>query len=491
MLQTMTLNDFLSLAKQHQRVVVYREILADKLTPIGIAEALGNKLNDGAILESGIQHTEAGRYSFIAFGSMAALQVRNHEVTVRIGEQTKTSSQPPFTALRELISTLDCYAMYPHMDFVNGAVGFLTYDAVRLFEMIPDQHCETDPLPEMQFHFYETTLMFDHVKQTLLISFMVETGANPEQAFAQAQTNIDAVIANIARSPMKTQDDAIPTAPLEPMVSVSENDTTFIAMVEKAKDYIAKGDAFQIVLSRTFTKQYSVSPFDIYRILRRVNPAPYMFYLPTQQGIIVGASPEKLISVRQGEVSINPIAGTRARHVQDDTTIERSLLADSKERAEHMMLVDLARNDLGVVCEPGSIRIDELMKVKHYSHVSHINSIVKGQLRTGKDAFDALAAAFPAGTLSGAPKIRAMAIIDALESSRRGMYGGAICRIDYQGSLDSCIAIRIAVLKDGVAKVRAGAGIVFDSDPTAEANETKIKANAMLTTLQLAEETLA
>ncbi len=263
-------------------------------------------------------------------------------------------------------------------------------------------------------------------------------------------------------------------------------------LVERAKQYIIEGDAFQIVLSRRFTQHYQATPFDIYRALRRISPAPYMFYIPTDDGVIVGASPEKLIKVRHNQVEINPIAGTRPRlQNNQDEIIETELLNNEKEVAEHMMLVDLARNDLGRVCAPKSVQVSDLLKVKHFSHVSHITSTVKGQLRDNMDALDALAAVFPAGTLSGAPKIRAMQIIDELETSKRGLYGGAICRLDHQGNLDSCIAIRMALLQDGKATIRTGAGIVYDSDPKSEANETRQKAQSVLAAIQLAEEELA
>jgi anthranilate synthase component 1 len=259
-------------------------------------------------------------------------------------------------------------------------------------------------------------------------------------------------------------------------------------LVERAKQYIVHGEAFQVVLSRLFKKPYTVSPFAIYRSLRSVSPAPYMFYLPIDNSVILGASPERLVSVQGKQVGINPIAGTRRRTAESDLdAITQDLLSDKKECAEHTMLVDLARNDLGSTCLPGSVKVSELMRVRHFSHVSHIASTVVGQLKTEKDALDVLAAVFPAGTLSGAPKIRAMEIIDELEVSRRGLYGGVICRIDNQGDLDSCIAIRMAVLQDGIATVRTGAGIVYDSNPQAEADETRQKAQGVLEAIRLAE----
>ncbi len=274
------------------------------------------------------------------------------------------------------------------------------------------------------------------------------------------------------------------------MAQAVESDTSdaeFINLVVKAKEYITLGDAFQIVLSRCFKRNYSVPPFKIYKTLRKVSPAPFMFYFPIYDIIIMGASPERLIRVHNKEVTVNPIAGTRKKTVdRSDQNMTNELLSDKKELAEHMMLVDLARNDVGAVCEPGSVKVCDFLQVKHYSHLSHITSTVTGKLKEKYDALDALKAAFPAGTLSGAPKIRAMEIIDELELSHRGLYGGALCRIDASGNFDSCIAIRMAVLKEGVATIRTGAGIVYDSNPAAEAQETVLKAQSMLNAISAA-----
>lgn len=488
MLQALSLQAFLTLAKTAARVAVYREITADLLTPIGIVETLKEEMQDGAILESGTRQQEEGRYSFISFGSIAQLIVKNKLVIKRIGSTVTNSQTHPFNQLRQLIADLSCASAHQAVDFINGAIGYISYDAVRFFETIPDRHAANHHLPDMFFNFYRTTLMFDHQQQKLLISMIVEVGDHPEQTYQAAQDAINDLVNKISNASSDIQK---PLKQAHPSTAVEEdiNDEEFINLVERAKEYIVSGDAFQIVLSRCFTQQYTVHPFDIYRALRRVSPAPYMFYFPLDEGVLIGASPEKLISVRNRQLEMNPIAGTRQRTEQsNDNEIESDLLQDQKERAEHMMLVDLARNDVGAVCEPGTVKVTEMLKVKHYSHVSHITSVVQGTLRNDRDALDALAYAFPAGTLSGAPKIRAMQIIDELETSKRGIYGGAICRLDYQGNLDSCIAIRIALLKDGIATVRTGAGIVYDSNPRAEANETRHKAYGMLAAITFAHE---
>ncbi len=486
MLQPVSATTFLSLAQSARRVVISREIMADRLTPIGIVEHLPDEMQEGAILESALNQDESGRYSLITFGIMAQLRVQDGCVYQRIGSHETSCTEHPFHALRELIAELDCsdpsFAM-------QGAIGVCTYDAIRLFETIPDRHATAGDPPEMLFNFYKTMLRYDHHQHSLMISVVVETGDNPLQDYQNTLQYIDSLIDKIAAparlSPNRSKQPDTP-------VDTDINDAEFADLIAQAKAHIIAGDAFQIVLSRRFQKRYTATPLEIYRALRRVSPAPYMFYLPVNNGFIVGASPEKFISVHKGEVAINPIAGTRPRmNNMPDETIANSLLTDEKECAEHMMLVDLARNDLGVVCQPGSIKIRELLHVKHFSHISHITSTITGQLRDDKDAFDALAAAFPAGTLSGAPKISAMSIIDKLETSKRGMYGGIICRIDYHGNLDSCIAIRMAMLKEGLATVRTGAGIVYDSNPASEASETRQKARSMLAALSLAEKGLA
>ncbi len=485
MLREFDFAQFERLAAQSSRVCVYREIPADRLTPVSIVESLGEKMKDGAVLESADRHYDNGRYSFIAFGPVAEIRVIDGKVHLRVGEEQQESDLQPLQALRQLSAQ-----MKPASDteMFNGAIGFISYDAVRLFESIPDRHKNNYAFPEMMFRFYQNILTFDHQKQSLFINVTITTEGNLKKNYEQTQNYIDNLIKDIFKYAQVTQEETMGNIKENSNVSMDIDDNRFIELVEKAKEYIALGDAFQIVLSRKFSKSYTVSPFMIYRTLRRISPAPYMFYLPLENKVIIGASPEKLISVHEGEVFINPIAGTRSRSThQEEDFNSKALLTDKKELAEHMMLVDLARNDLGAVCQPGSIKVVDFLKVKHFSHVSHITSVVNGRLRPDRDALDALAAAFPAGTLSGAPKIRAMEIIDELESSRRGLYGGAICRLDFQGGFDSCIAIRMAILADGLATVRTGAGIVHDSVPEKEAQETWQKAQGVLQAIAVAE----
>jgi len=467
MTQPLTLDEFKELAKNAGRVAVFHEIPAGKLTPFIIYRLLNQAFKtDGAMLED-LHQRACTRYSHICFEPIASLTINNDD------------DSQPFVALRDFQSRFMYSTRADVADLITSAIGFITYDAVRYFETIPDRHAKDSSLPVLLFNFYALGLSFDHEKQTILISNVVDANHQPEQAYNQAQQKIMDIIRLLSTSPDEV--DLMIAKNVASPVEVDTSDTDFMRRVEKAKEYIIRGDAFQIVISRCFKRNYSVSPLEIYKTLRRVSPAPFMFYFPTKTRVIIGASPERFIRVHHKQVTVNPIAGTRKSTGEKTAeAITADLLSDKKEVAEHMMLVDLARNDVGAVSEPGSVEINELLHVKHYSHISHITSSVTGKLQEKKDALDAFAASFPAGTLSGAPKIRAMQIIDELETSRRGLYGGAICRLDSSGNFDSCIAIRMAVLKDGIATIRTGAGIVYDSNPATEAQETHQKARSIL-----------
>jgi len=467
MTQPLTLDEFKMLAKNARRIAVFQEIPAGKLTPFIIYSLLNKAFKTEGVMLEDLHQRECARYSFICFESIASLMINNDD------------DSQPLAALRDLQSKLVYSTRAEIADLITSAIGFITYDVVRYFETIPDRHAADPSLPILLFNFYALSITFDHEKQTILISTLVEVSGQPEQAYNQAQQKIISIIKLFSTSPHEA-DSPIEKKTASP-IDVDTSDLDFMRMVEKAKDYIIRGDAFQIVISRCFKRNYSVSPLEIYNTLRRVSPAPFMFYFPTETSVIIGASPERFIRVHNKQVTLNPIAGTR-KHTGErtDEAITDDLLNDKKELAEHMMLVDLARNDVGAVSDPGSVQVSELLHVKHYSHISHITSTVTGKLQKKYDALDAFAAAFPAGTLSGAPKIRAMQIIDELETSRRGLYGGAICRLDSLGNFDSCIAIRMAVLKNGIATIRTGAGIVYDSNPAAEAQETHQKARSML-----------
>lgn len=497
MTQPLTFDEFHTLAQQAKRIAVFREIPLSTLTPMDCYQKLCDVYGEKGVMLENLREQEATRYAYLGFDSMASLAL------------FQADGENPFTHLRQLQTEYTFATRDAVANRINCAMGFITYDAARYFEAINDRHPH-DPLqPLLLFHFYALSLTFDHHNQTLLISYVVDVSDDHHMDYQRAQHKITHTLQQlneplpiaIASSQCDLPQCGTPHRDLTTVIDVDISDDDFMVKIDQAKAFIVAGDAFQIVLSRCFTRHYAVEPIIIYQALCKVSPSPFMFYFPTEQGVILGASPERMISGIDRQVVVNPIAGTRQRrtgrvndtNVNDtsvdeasvdeasiDDAIAADLLHDEKEVAEHMMLVDLARNDIGAVSVPGSVTLRELLHVKHYSHVSHITSTVTGQLQDHYDAYDAFTHAFPAGTLSGAPKIRAMDIIDALEVSRRGIYGGAICRIDARGNFDSCIAIRMAILQDGLATIRVGAGIVYDSDPAAEAQETHQKARAML-----------
>lgn len=474
MTQALTFDEFQTLAQQAKRIAVFREVAMGTLTPIGSYKLLSKAYGENGVMLENLCEQESTRYAYLCFNSMASLVVHS-------GDNVN-----PFAKLRYLQSQYSFATRDNIARLINNAMGLVTYDAVRYFEKIPDRHPCDPLLPTLLFHFYTLSLTFDHKNKSILISTVVEISDDPETDYQKAQQTIDQIIQLLLST--APQADNIPISSLQTKIEVDITDNEFIDKVKEAKKLIVAGEVFQIVLSRCFKRAYSVTPLDIYKSLCKISPSPFMFYFPTDAEIILGASPERMISVIDKQIAVNPIAGTRQRMTSStDKSIEADLLSDKKELAEHMMLVDLARNDVGSVSVPSSVVVNELAKVKHYSHVSHITSTVTGQLDDHYDLYDALAAAFPAGTLSGAPKIRAMEIIDSLETTRRGMYGGAICRIDAHGNLDSCIAIRMASLREGIATIRTGAGIVFDSDPASETQETRQKAQAMLEAIAVAQ----
>jgi anthranilate synthase component I len=468
-------------------VPVYREIPADLLTPVSAFLALTGGVGGttpGFLLESVVGGERIARYSFLGRDPMATLEVRDGAVVLRDAEGQRSLSNDLFTELRARVGRTT--AEVPGLPrFTGGAVGYLTYDAIRLFEKIPDRH-PPGTLPLASFSFYRSLVAFDHVRQRLVL--IANALGGRRQAFDDAQEILEGLEQSL-RQPVALPVSGKRAAESGPGESEPEGGAAFCEAVRRAKEHIAAGDIFQVVLSRQRKVRCDVDPFTVYRALRMVNPSPYMYFLRDGARAVAGASPEMLVRVENGLAETRPLAGTRPRGVEeaDDVRLEKELLADEKERAEHLMLVDLGRNDLGRVCRFQSVRVPEFMQVERYSHVMHIMSSVIGDLTSGKDALDALCATFPAGTLSGAPKIRAMEIIDDLEPARRGLYGGSLGYLDLRGNLDFCIAIRTLVIENGQATVQAGAGIVADSDPETELRETEAKAGAVMAALRLAE----
>ena len=479
-----------------------RRLLADGMTAVGLFEALCEDRAGTFLLESAEQGRTWSRYSFVGVRSAAMLS-EAHGRTVWAGRvPAGLSNDPdPLIALRESVETLKTTSSPGLPPLTGGFVGFLSYDAVRRWEKVPDQHENTLNIPELGFLLATDLAVLDHADGTvLLIANAINYDASDERAEA-AWTDAVQRIDVMQRALVSPRHLAVSTFTGSSLSEVKAHTShaEYTANVAKIQEYVRGGDAFQVVLSQRFSVPCPASSLDVYRALRSTNPSPYMYLvrlpkfeselMSDEQGLdpivsfdIVGSSPEALVTVVDGLCTVHPIAGTRARGATPavDVQMAEDLLHDAKERAEHVMLVDLARNDLGRVCAPGTVTVDEFMSVERYSHVMHLVSTVTGELADDRTAFDALAATFPAGTLSGAPKPRAMEIIDELETLRRGVYGGCVGYVDFAGNLDTAIAIRTAVIKDGVAHVQAGAGVVADSDPDSEAAECVNKAAAVL-----------
>jgi len=482
---------FQKLAGHGNLIPVYREIMADMDTPVTAFK----KLDDGRysfLLESIEGGEKWARYSFL--GSSPSRIIRSKGTTVEIianGTTTSISAQDPLDCIRTTLSAYIPVEVEGLPRFFGGAVGYLGYDMVRHFEELPNDKPAMLDAYDAYFLITDTIVIFDNVSQKIKVVSNAHLDGNKttEQAYQEAAENIEAIIKRL-RMPLPSGATPPSGKSVELRSNVSRED--FEASVEKAKEYVRSGDIIQVVLSQRFSGKLSADPFDIYRVLRTLNPSPYMFFLRLEDTVIAGASPEVMVRKEGSRVELRPIAGTRPRgtSAEADELLADELLADPKERAEHVMLVDLGRNDLGRVCTTGSVTVSELMVVERYSHVMHIVSNVQGQLQADRDAFDLVRATFPAGTLSGAPKVRAMQIIDELEPVRREIYGGAVGYFSFSGNMDLAITIRTLVIKDGIVHLQAGAGLVADSDPAAEWQETVNKGMAVMKAIELAEKGL-
>jgi len=468
-------------------VPVTRRLLADGETPVG----LYRKLAGGAgsfLLESAEPGRSWSRYSFVGVRCPATLTERGGR-THWIGEQVIADlPTDPLAALGATVAALRSPRDASLPPLTGGLVGYLGYDAVRRLERLPDINPDELALPELTFMLATDLAVLDHVQgSVLLVANVFATAIDHGRAYDEAVSRLDDMTAVLSRP------DQHPVNTLSAGIADYSSRTAagdYAKSVEAAKEHIRAGDIFQVVLSQRFEVATSASALDIYRVMRTTNPSPYMYLLRFEDGIdVIGSSPEALVTVKNRTAVIRPIAGTRPRDEdpEQDQRLSSELLADTKERAEHLMLVDLARNDLGRICQPGSVEVVEFMSVARYSHVMHLESTVSATLAPGCEPFDVLRAAFPAGTLSGAPKPRAMELIEELEPSRRGIYGGAVGYLDFADDIDVAIAIRTAVLRDGVAYVQAGAGIVADSDPASEEAETRHKAQVVLQAIATAE----
>ncbi|MGV3486684.1 MAG: anthranilate synthase component I [Planctomycetaceae bacterium] len=470
-------------------VPVYRRLLSDTHTPVSAFRCL-DRGGPGCLFESVIGGEKVGRYSFLATQPVKRFAARGPQVSVTFAGGAAQSFQCD-DPLDELRKHLDA-TVAPAEDlppFIGGAIGYAAYDVIRYVENLPHAPADDRGLPDLDFSFYQTMLVFDNIKKTItLVTLADGKSADAKASYDEATARLDAVVERLSQPQEPTSID-FQSAAKPKKLEIESNFTreAFCEAVQRCVQYIHAGDIFQVVPSQRFSMKTDVPPIEIYRSLRVVNPSPFMFFVRTGDADLIGCSPEIMCRVADRRVTVRPLAGTRRRGVdeREDRQLELDLLADPKEIGEHVMLVDLGRNDVGRVAQFGSVELTEVMGVQRYSHVMHISSEVQGTLREGLDCFDALKACLPAGTVSGAPKERAMEIIDELEPHRRGPYGGAVGYIDYRGNMDTCIALRTMVVKDGMVHVQAGCGVVADSQPDAEYEETVSKAKALITAIEM------
>ena len=486
------LSQFKRLSAKGNLIPVYREILADMDTPV--SAFLKVKGSPSFLLESVVGGEKWARYSFL--GAEPSKIIRGWGKRIEIRERGKKpvvfEADDPVEVLRKEMALFRPVSVEGLPRFSGGLVGYLGYDMVRFFENIPDKKAPGLDFPDMFFMLADTMLIFDSLKQKIkIVSNVSLDGRSPVKAYAEAVAKIDRLTEKLKRAKVKGQR-PLRTRANNRFLSSFKTKNAFEKAVLRSKEYIAAGDVFQIVLSQRFERTSAVRPLDVYRALRVINPSPYMYFLNTGDGEIVGSSPEILVRLEDNKIVVRPIAGTRKRGAteSEDKALEDELKQDAKERAEHIMLVDLGRNDVGRVSEKGSVEVTELMAVERYSHVMHMVSNVEGTLDRGLDAFDVLRACFPAGTVTGAPKVRAMEIIEELEPTKRGPYAGSVGYFSYSGNMDTCITIRTLIIRKGKVYVQAGAGLVADSVPEREYAETVNKAMAMMKAVDMAEKGL-
>lgn len=488
-----SLEDFKRLASQGNLIPVFEEVHFDWETPLSAFRKIDNG-KFSFLLESVEGGEKWGRYSFLGSSPAYLFRSKGDEFEiVKNGEVLqKGKGKDPLQALENFLGNYRPVMHDSLPRFFGGAVGYINYDVIRSLERIPELLPQDHDLYECHFMITDTLLAFDNLKQKVKVisNVFLDGRQSLKEVYQEAQEKIGEIVTCLRNPtfPSLSQETFSPS----PLCSNFSRED-FLKAVERAKEYIKAGDVIQVVLSQRVSTEIHCQPFDIYRALRSINPSPYLFYLKMNDMVLLGASPEVMVRLEGRQIELRPLAGTRkrGRAQEEDLAMEKDLLADEKERAEHIMLVDLGRNDVGRVAETGSVKVTELMSVERYSHVMHIVSNIQGSLAPGKNAFDVFRATFPAGTVSGAPKIRAMQIIEELEPVRRGPYAGAVGYFSFSGNLDTCITIRSIFIKDGKAYVQAGAGIVADSEPEKEYDETLNKAQAIFKAIQLAEEGLS
>jgi anthranilate synthase component I len=482
--------EFQSLAKQGNLIPVYDVFSADLLTPVSAYLRIAQGARYAFLLESVEGGEKIARYTFAGAHPEEVFRYANGACVMESHDRIVWEERDPISFLRERTERFRPVRIPGLPPLVAGAIGYFSYDMVRLIERLPKHLHDEIGLYDAMLMFYHGLIAFDHVQHRLWIVRNVFTEGN-----GSLLAKYNAAVREIKKTrrlleepvaPERREKSSKPKKLAPPKVKSNFRQSEYLAAVRKAKQYIRAGDIFQVVLSQRFSAETKAEPFEIYRELRALNPSPYLFYLQLNDVAVVGSSPEMLVKVQGRDVFYRPIAGTRWRGKDEaeDQRLEKEMLASEKERAEHIMLVDLGRNDLGRVCDYGTVRPEKLLTVERYSHVMHLVSSLRGRLREDVDCFDALMACFPAGTVSGAPKVRAMEIIEELERTRRGIYAGGILYLDFAGNLDSCIALRTMVVKNGVAYVQAGGGIVADSTPAGEYQESVNKSKALLAALE-------
>ena len=481
-------DEFIILAQHGNIIPVFREVNADTDTPISLFKKVA-KGPESFLLESVEGGERWGRYSFIGHRPRLLVKARGDNIELtRNGEQCGKFKASPLNYLKNLMQTFRVVPVEGLPRFFGGLVGYLSYDIVRFIEHLPSFKPDEVGMPDAVFMMPEQVMIYDNLTQTIKVvaNIYVPEYVNHGAVYDQAVAQIEESLATL-REPVPPSKGRAKSKQ-ELVLRANMERGRFEGMVQRAKQYIQDGEAIQVVLSQRFDTDLVFEPFDIYRALRRINPSPYMYYLDFDGDVVIGASPEVLVRLENGRVALRPIAGTRPRgkNSSEDRQLEEELLADPKERAEHVMLVDLGRNDVGRVATVGTVEVTDLMVVEYYSHVMHLVSHVEADLAPGLDMFDVLRASFPAGTVSGAPKVRAMEIIDELEPSRRGLYAGAVGYFSFSGNMDFCITIRTMLVRNGKVYLQVGAGIVADSIPQMEYEETVAKGEALVRALEMA-----
>ncbi len=483
--------EFIQLTQEGNIIPVYKTVSADLLTPVLAYLKIASGASHAFLLESVEGGEKIARYSFLGCNPFLVIRATGETIEIlRHGRIAKRRGSLP-DVIQKITERYKAVKLPGLPPFSGGAVGYFAYDAIRWAEDIPHHGRDELQMDDGMLMFFSNLLAFDHVRQQIMIISNVildEENVDLAAKYQKALKDIQILEEMLDEPAVIPEFGVAENRALDIRSNFSKPD--YFKAVDKAKEHIRIGDIFQVVLSQRFTAPITADPFNIYRALRIVNPSPYMFFLKIQNGTVIGSSPEMLVRVSEGTAQYRPIAGTRPRgeNDADDALLEAELKADEKEKAEHVMLVDLGRNDLGRVCEYGSVEVDNLMFIEKYSHVMHLVSSLHGKLRSDVNRFSALMSCFPAGTVTGAPKVRAMQIIDELEPHKRGVYAGAILYLDFSGNLDSCIAIRTLVTKDGKAYIQAGGGIVADSVPENEYQETINKSRALIKAVEMAEQ---